>query len=263
MAKNNEIKTNEKAESFDELVFLGRNKEYGAYYLRKKYNRNILIAFLFGFVVVTSAVVTPLIFSYYNKNKIKNALVKNISAELENVNTDEPPPPPPPPPPPAAIEQQIKFTAPVVVDSVKEDVEIATMGDIASAITNDAPPTEIVVDQKVDKVVVEVEQVFVVVEENATFMGGDLEAFRAWILEHLKYPESAAEMGIEGKVILSFIINSKGVVENTKVLRGVDPALDQEAIRVIQSSPKWVPGKQGGKAVKQQFTIPIAFKLQK
>ena len=263
MAKNNEIKTNEKAESFDELVFFGRNKEYGAYYLRKKYNRNILIAFLFGFVVVTSAVVTPLIFSYYNKNKIKNALVKNISAELENVNTDEPPPPPPPPPPPAAIEQQIKFTAPVVVDSVKEDVEIATMGDIASAITNDAPPTEIVVDQKVDKVVVEVEQVFVVVEENATFMGGDLEAFRAWILEHLKYPESAAEMGIEGKVILSFIINSKGVVENTKVLRGVDPALDQEAIRVIQSSPKWVPGKQGGKAVKQQFTIPIAFKLQK
>ena len=263
MATNNEINTKEKAESFDEIVFVGRNKEYGAYYLRKRYNRSILIAFLFGFVIVTSAVITPLVYSYYNKNKLKNALVKTISAELENVNTDEPPPPPPPPPPPAAIEQQIKFTAPEIVDSVDKDVVIATVDDIASAITNDAPPTEIVVDQKVDKVVVEVEQVFVVVEENATFMGGTLETFRAWILEHLKYPESAAEMGIEGKVILSFIINSKGVVENTKVLRGVDSALDQEAIRVIQSSPKWIPGKQGGKAVKQQFTIPIAFKLQK
>jgi periplasmic protein TonB len=263
MTKNNEIKTTGKAESFDELVFIGRNKEYGAYYLRKKYNKYMMIAFMVGFFVVVSAVVTPLVYSYYNKNKLKKALEKNISAELENVNTDEPPPPPPPPPPPAAIEQQIKFTAPVVVDSVKEDVEIATMGDIASTISNEAPPSEIVVEEKKDKVVEEVEQVFVVVEENATFMGGDLESFRAWILEHLKYPESAAEMGIEGKVILSFVINSKGTVENTKVLRGVDPALDQEAIRVIQSSPKWVPGKQGGKAVKQQFTIPIAFKLQK
>src|ERR1035437_9985680 len=109
MAKNNEINTQEKAESFDEIVFLGRNKDYGAYYLRRKYNRNIMIAFLIGFFIVTTSLVTPLVFSYYNKNKQKKILDKNISAELENVNTDEPPPPPPPPPPPAAIEQQIKF----------------------------------------------------------------------------------------------------------------------------------------------------------
>ena len=113
----------------------------------------------------------------------------------------------------------------------------------------------VVVEQKYD--------VFVVVEENATFMGGDLETFRAWILEHLKYPESAAEKGIEGKVILSFVVNQTGGVENIRILRGVDLTLDKEAIRVVNSSPKWNPGKQGGKPVNQQFTIPIAFKLQK
>jgi TonB family protein len=118
-----------------------------------------------------------------------------------------------------------------------------------------------VVDEKYQYVVAE--QVFVVVEENATFMGGDLETFRAWVLEHLVYPDSAAKLGIEGKVILSFVVNPKGIIEKTVVLRGVDSALNNEAIRVVTSSPKWVPGRQGGKNISQQFTIPIAFKLQK
>jgi TonB family protein len=112
-------------------------------------------------------------------------------------------------------------------------------------------------------VVEEKSDVFVVVEENATFMGGDLETFRKWILEHLKYPESASEKGIEGKVILSFVVNQTGKVINVRILRGVDPDIDREAMRVVNSSPRWKSGEQGGKPVNQQFTIPIAFKLQK
>lgn len=106
-------------------------------------------------------------------------------------------------------------------------------------------------------------QVFVVLEQNATFQGGDLETFRAWVLQNLKYPESAAKQSIQGKVILSFIVEADGKINEVKVLRGVDPSLDEEGIRVIKSSPDWMPGKQAGKTVAQQFTIPIAFKLQK
>jgi TonB family protein len=106
-------------------------------------------------------------------------------------------------------------------------------------------------------------QVFIVVEKNASFQDGDLETFRAWVLQNLKYPESAAKKGIQGKVILSFIVEVDGSVNEVKVLRGVDPTLDEEGIRVIKSSPAWIPGRQAGKSVAQQFTMPIAFKLSK
>lgn len=105
--------------------------------------------------------------------------------------------------------------------------------------------------------------VFIVAEQNATFQGGDLETFRAWILQNLKYPENAAKKGIQGKVILSFVIEADGKINEIKVLRSVDSALDEEAIRVIKSSPDWMPGRHGGKTIAQQFTIPIAFKVQK
>ena len=134
-----------------------------------------------------------------------------------------------------------------------EDVDNSPVGEVG--------PVKLEVEQHEDKVVQE-EPVFVVVEENATFQGGDINTFRNWVMEHTRYPESAREMGIEGKVIVQFVINSGGNVESVKVLRELDPACDAEAIKVIKSSPKWVPGKQGGKAVKQQFVLPIVFKLQ-
>lgn len=106
------------------------------------------------------------------------------------------------------------------------------------------------------------EQVFIVVEEPASFQGGDVNSFRDWVTKNLKYPIIAVEKGISGKVYVQYAINSKGDVVDVKVVRGVDPSLDKEAIRVISSSPKWEPAKQKGTKVKQQFTIPIAFQLQ-
>ncbi len=137
-----------KAESLDDIVFEGRNKEYGAYYIRKKYNRFILIAFLISFVVVTTAALVPLIESYYNKEKNAKKLLKNVTMEMEKMNQDEPPPPPPPPPPPEAIQAQVQFKAPVVVDTVKEEVQLASTDDIVANTSNDAPPTEITVEEK-------------------------------------------------------------------------------------------------------------------
>jgi len=106
------------------------------------------------------------------------------------------------------------------------------------------------------------EQVFIVVEEPASFQGGSMDQFRAWVVQNLKYPAIAIKNKISGKVYVQFAINSKGDVVDVKVVRGVDPSLDKEAIRVISSSPKWEPAKQKGTNVKQQFTIPIAFQLQ-
>jgi protein TonB len=251
------------AESLDDIVFEGRNKEYGAYYIRKRYNRFVIIAFVFAFLIVTVTAVTPLIESYYSKEKNSKKLLKNVTMEMDKLEKEEAPPPPPPPPPPEAVQEQVKFKAPVVVDTVKDEVQIASNDDIVDNTSNDAAPTEIVVEEKHDKVVVEEEPIFVSVEENATFQGGSIESFRNWVAEHLKFPESAQEMGLEGKVIVQFVVNSKGLVERVAVMRGVDPVLDEAVVKTIQGSPKWTPGKQGGKAVKQQFVIPVNFKLNK
>lgn len=103
---------------------------------------------------------------------------------------------------------------------------------------------------------------FVFVDEQATFQGGDINSFREWVQKNLVYPPVAVEKGIFGRVTLQFSVGSTGKVTDIKVLRGVDPLLDKEAIRVIQSSPDWIPAKVGEKAVKQQFVIPVMYMLQ-
>jgi protein TonB len=248
--------------SFEEIVFSRRNKEYGAYDLRKRYKTYLIIAFFLSFTIVASAVIIPFINSYYNKSKQKKQLEKTVSVVLEDI--EDAPPPPPPPPPPAALEAQVKFVAPEVVDTVKEDIQMASTD---AAIDNSgfqAPPPEINIPQetKKEEVIETQEQAFLVVEEPATFQGGDLNNFNNWVGQNIKYPQLAVENGISGKVYVQFAVNSKGQVVDAKVLRGVDPSLDQEAIRVVQSSPKWTPPKQGGRPVKQLFTLPVVFRLQ-
>jgi len=104
---------------------------------------------------------------------------------------------------------------------------------------------------------------FVVVEEMPLFNGGDPKVeFRRYILRNLRYPEIAAENGVSGKVLIQFVVNAIGIIERPTIIRSVDPALDQEAVRVIMSSPQWTPGKQRGKAVNVIYTFPINFVLQ-
>ena len=93
-----------------------------------------------------------------------------------------------------------------------------------------------------------------------TFPGGD-DALRKFIAQSVKYPVIAQENGIQGRVFVSFVVNSKGEVTNVKVARPFDPNLDKEAVRVVQSMPKWAPGKQRGKPVKVSYTVPINFVL--
>jgi len=107
------------------------------------------------------------------------------------------------------------------------------------------------------------EEIFYMVDEMPTFNGGDAaKEFRKYIAKTLKYPETAEKNRVSGKVIVQFAVNERGQVEDAVVVRRVDPALDKEALRVVNSSPKWTPGKHEGKAVKVQFTFPFNFVLQ-
>ena len=103
---------------------------------------------------------------------------------------------------------------------------------------------------------------FQLVEDKPMFMGGDANAFSKWVNERLQYPEIAKENGIQGRVLLQFVVGADGKVSNVKVVRGVDPALDKEAVRVVQSSPNWTPGKQRDRAVKVTYTFPVIFQLR-
>ncbi len=113
------------------------------------------------------------------------------------------------------------------------------------------------------KLITAEKEIFFVVEEMPTFNGGDAGVeFRKYIGENLEYPEVAAENGISGRVVVQFTVNAKGVVEDAAIVRSADPALDEEALRVVMSSPTWQPGKQEGKKVNVQFTFPINFVLK-
>ncbi len=152
-----------------------------------------------------------------------------------------------------------------MVDTVKPEEQSKLM------IAEEA--VETVVDKEVVEVVEVVEapkeeveyeapaEVFVAVEEMPSFPGGDAELFK-FIYENVKYPDIAMENNIQGKVIVRFCVTYKGTVDQVSVLRGVDPTLDEEAIRVIKMLPKWKPGKQGGKPVNVWYTVPISFQLK-
>jgi TonB family protein len=106
------------------------------------------------------------------------------------------------------------------------------------------------------------DQIFQVVEEMPLFMGQKADHFREYISKNLKYPQIAMELGIQGRVFVSFVVETDGTVSNVSIERGVDPLLDKEAIRVVETSPKWTPGKQRGEIVRTKFTFPIIFKLE-
>jgi protein TonB len=105
------------------------------------------------------------------------------------------------------------------------------------------------------------QEVFVVVEEMPSFPGGE-PALMAFINSNIQYPEIAKENNIQGRVILKFCVTYKGGVDQVQIIKGVDPALDNEAIRVIKMLPAWKPGKQGGKPVNVWYNVPVIFQLK-
>ena len=159
--------------------------------------------------------------------------------------------PPPPPPPPRFAE---------VLNIVDNDVELGEELEIEDMeIDEDTEVDFIDIGSDEDEEIDETE-VFMIVETMPSFPGGDA-ALNRFLADNIKYPTIAQENGISGRVFINFVVNRDGQIVDAKVVRGVDPALDQEAIRVVKMMPKWNPGQQRGKPVRVSFMLPVNFVL--
>jgi len=168
--------------------------------------------------------------------------------------TQELPPPPPEMQKIPVLSDQID----IIDDDIKVDDNILNLEDDANL------GVEIMdYKEEVKEEVVEEEAIpFQLVEQKPSFNGGDANEFSKWVNQRLVYPEIAKENGVQGRVMLQFTVMADGSVTGVKVLRGVDPSLDKEAVRVVASSPKWKPGRQRDRAVKVTYTFPVIFQLR-
>ena len=177
-----------------------------------------------------------------------------IEEEIISTQMETPPPPPEAPKIPVLSDQ---------IDIVDDEIEIED--DMFMNLEDDASLGVEIMDyvEVVEEEVVEEEAIpFQLVEEKPSFQGGDANQFSKWVNSRLVYPEIAKENGVQGRVTLQFTVEKDGTVTKVKVLRGVDPSLDKEAVRVVSSSPKWKPGKQRDRAVPVTYTFPVIFQLR-
>ena len=265
-----------------DLVFEGRNKAYGAYRLRKSTTkRNILamvavvILLIVAFIILTvknfvdeqraKVAMTQVAELTNYKQPEKKAEVKQKKVEVEPERVVE------------RVKSSIKFTAPVIKkdEEVKPDEELKTQDELMSTKTaigtfdvkgNDDANGEVL---KAKEVIAEPEppkheeenKVFDIVEQQPLFPGGPA-ALMKYLSENTKYPVVAQENGVQGRVTVQFVVEKDGSISDVHVLRGVDPSLDKEAVRVVKSMPRWTPGKQNGINVRVNYRVPVLFRLQ-
>lgn len=259
-----------------ELVFTGKNKEYGAYELRKtsssRHIRALLIVVAGAILVmVLPAIIKSVVPQHAKEQVLEVTALSDLKMETkvpeENVvrNIEAPPPP--------KLKSTIKFTPPVIKadKEVNDNEEIKTQEElttskmaisVADVQGTDSEDAIDIADLKDNKEVIQEEsKPYTAVEQMPEYPGGTTELLK-YIAGHLKYPVIAAEQGIQGIVTIRFVVSPSGEVTDIQILRKLDPTCDKEAVRVIKSLPKWMPGKQNGRAVPVYFTVPVRFKLQ-
>jgi len=185
-----------------------------------------------------------------------------VEEEMDITMHDEEIPPPPPPPQPQQQQEVQAEILTIVEDNVDvgNQTLMSTEDSQRDAVTTTYVPAAVVATASVEEEESE-QHIFEIVEEQAEFPGGDA-ARLAFLRDNIKYPVVAQENGIQGRVTCQFVVNADGSIVDIVVLRGLDPSLDKEAMRVIGLMPKWKPGKQRGKAVRVKFTLPVTFRLQ-
>jgi len=209
---------------------------------------------LFGLVIALG--VTLLAFEWTSKQGKAESLGSLTAMEVEEeiipITREQEIKPPPPPPPPKVVE---------VLNIVEDDVEIEDELEIEDSEADDETVIDVAPVVVAEEEEEDATEVFFIVEDMPEFPGGEL-ALRKYISSHVKYPVIAQENGIQGKVYVTFVVGKDGKVYNAGIARGVDPSLNKEALRVVNSLPRWKPGKQRGKAVNVSYTVPINFVLQ-
>lgn len=266
----------------NDIIFAGRNQSYGAYVLRKKYNDRMTQGTLAALGLIALLIGGQLLAKVIRENQANQ---ETLSVE---VNLAEPPPidpkavPPPPPPPvePPPPKATIAFVAPVVkkdeevVEEVPpptqeemKDIEVSTKTQEGS---NDGVPDGLgdePIDEPAPEVVqaeekkVETQEVFRVVEQMPSFPDGTA-ALLKFLAQNIEYPTIAKENGVEGMVVVQFVVERDGSIAGAQVVKGIGAGCDEEALRVVRAMPKWQPGKQRGQPVRVQFNLPIRFKLE-
>ena len=207
--------------------------------------------------LIISLLIVYVAFEWTSKETNTSLLEDNtqvlVEEEIISTNMETPPPPPAAPKIPVLSDQ---------IDIVDDEIELED--DMFMNLEDDASlGVEIMDYVEVEEEVVEEEAIpFQLVEEKPSFQGGDANQFSKWVNSRLVYPEIAKENGVQGRVTLQFTVEKDGTVTKVKVLRGVDPSLDKEAVRVVSMSPKWKPGKQRDRAVPVTYTFPVIFQLR-
>ena len=220
-------------------------------------NRRLLFTEI-GFVI--SLLIVLAAFEYTSREKKESVMqAEAVAVEEEEMIpiTQETPPPPPEVPDIPLFSDEIS----IVDDNIKIDDNILNLEDDANMGVEVRDYVEI--QEVVEEEVADEPIPFAIVEEKPKFQGQDpATAFSKWVGENLIYPETAKENGVQGRVTLQFTVEKDGSVKKVKILRGVDPLLDQEAVRVVNKSPKWTPGKQRDRAVPVTYTFPVIFQLR-
>jgi protein TonB len=253
------------AAQMDEIVFEHRNKNYGAYILRKMYNKQLTRALFIASAVMIAGLAYPLVSSY---NALSHGRIITDTGGTIFTNPGRPPEDKPVVPElPASIskiQKQLIFIAPTVVEGeVSGDIDFPGVEGITNTPIIPIDIAEEPVAAKKDDVIEikaeEPPKLFA--EEMPSFLGGDIERLK-FLTDNIKYPQLAEENGIKGTVYVQFVVDTKGNITDVKVLRGIGGGCDEEAVRVIKMMPQWHPGKQNGVAVRVLFTMPVVFKLQ-
>ena len=264
-----------------DLVFEGRNKKYGAYKLRQTSGKRYLVAFLVVVAIMVLVAALPQLYGVVESLTKKDMGPMEEVVELDNLSIEEQVPeeniikeevaPPPPP-----LKSTIQFVPPVIAkdEEVSDDDAMKTQDELQSSDLQisvaDVKGTDeehgidiaelnqnkVIVEEKVEE-----EKPFEVVEQSPSFPGG-LNELNKFLNDNINYPVIAQENGIQGRVIIRFVVSKTGEISDVQVLRGVDPSLDREAVRVVKSMPKWIPGRQRGQPVPVYFTLPVVFRLQ-
>lgn len=272
------------------IVFEGKNKEFGAYQLRdgsiKRHNRSVIIvlcvlAVILGLLVM----VMKGVFASADEDQTAINTIQEEIGQYESEEEEE-----------QQEEEQFEIPEPEVEEIFKEDVANETrVTDILIVDDKDYEEDKAVKDQSelqetetqfgtkdvtdgvddrtkeriVDQVIVDkpvepkddIVYTTANVQQQPEFPGGEAAMYK-WLNDHIQYPAAASEEGVSGRVVIEFIVSKTGAIENAKVVRGRHPALDKEALRVVKAMPKWNPGRNNGQAVKVTYHLPVTFRLQ-
>lgn len=275
---------------WNDIIFAEKNKEFGAYQIRKKSDKRHNMAMLYmlmGLVVVFCLILGLNKYSAYRAEKaaleLQEQREKMMAAQIaqeEEVEEQEEPEEQKFEQPEVTVPEEVLATVQVTqiaivdADQVKNEVmdmdtqkeDNTARGVVTQEGSDDADKFKAVHEQVVVKepepeVKHKEEEIFVAVEQQAEFPGGQA-ALMKWLSQNVRYPETAQQNDVQGRVIVKFVVEKDGSIGTATILKGVDKDLDREALRVVKKMPKWQPGKNNGVAVRSYFNLPVVFKLQ-